>query len=220
MPNRADERSSQSLAGDFALPLRVVQSTAMQENARDIGRRIQVVGPSCSGKSTLAEALATKLGLTFIELDALFWRPGWVEPPADEFGAALREATFGDGWVVAGSYSRHTIPAFWPRLETVIWLDFPLHVTLPRIVRRSWHRSHRRELLWGTNYERFTPQLKVWSLDSLIGYTVRRCRASRKKFLELRNDPSFAHVRWVRLTSPGQVERWLKSVEAEALVPN
>lgn len=190
----------------------------MDEKRAPIGRRIQVVGPSCSGKSTLAERLAECLGLPFIELDALFWRPGWVEPSAEEFGLALREATGGEGWVVAGTYSRHTVPAFWERLETVVWLDFPLRVTVPRIVRRSWQRSHRRELLWGTNYERFSSQLKVWSLDSLIGYTVRRRRASRKKFFELRNDPAFAHVRWVRLTSSRQVDRWLRSVAAEGVV--
>ncbi|ENV13615.1 hypothetical protein F965_00713 [Acinetobacter schindleri NIPH 900] len=40
-------------------------------------RRINVVGTSASGKSTFARALATKLGLSDIELDNLFWLERW-----------------------------------------------------------------------------------------------------------------------------------------------
>ncbi|MGE3074551.1 MAG: shikimate kinase [Dehalococcoidia bacterium] len=185
----------------------------MPNNTR--GRRIQVVGPSCAGKSTLGALLAERLGVEFIELDAVFWKPGWVEPPAEEFAEKLKAHTGGEAWVVAGNYSRHTIPAYWDRLETVVWLDFPLRTTLPRILRRSWRRSTQNELLWGTNYERFWPQLKVWSLDSLIGYTVRRGKKTRERFLAAQADDAFAHIRWVRLTSPRKVEEWLREIPGE-----
>ena len=181
----------------------------MADIASAIGRRIQVVGPSCAGKTTLAAELAQRLGVEFVELDAVFWKPGWVEPPAEEFAEKLRESTQAEAWVVAGNYSRHTIPVFWDRLETVVWLDFPLRTTLPRILKRSWRRSTQNELLWGTNYERFWPQLKVWSLDSLIGYSLRRGRVTRGRFLKAQQDEAFSHIHWVRLTSPRQVERWL-----------
>ena len=39
--------------------------------------RINVVGTSCSGKTTLARAIAGRLGLPYTELDALFWGPRW-----------------------------------------------------------------------------------------------------------------------------------------------
>ena len=41
-------------------------------DADNLGRRIAVVGPMCSGKSTLAALLAERLGMPFVELDALF----------------------------------------------------------------------------------------------------------------------------------------------------
>src|SRR5688572_20144357 len=126
-----------------------------------IGRRIAIIGSTSSGKSTLGERLARLLGVPLVELDALNWKPGWVESTDEEFFPKIVEATSGDGWVVAGSYSR-TRELYWSRLETVIWLDLPLAVSVWRVLVRSWRRSRNRELLWGTNYERFWPQLKVW----------------------------------------------------------
>ncbi|OQX62059.1 MAG: hypothetical protein B5M51_06635, partial [Anaerolinea sp. 4484_236] len=68
--------------------------------------RIIVVGTTSSGKSTLAENLAKKLDLDFVELDALYWQPNWVGTPDEEFAAKTEDATRGNRWVVAGNYSR------------------------------------------------------------------------------------------------------------------
>jgi adenylate kinase family enzyme len=178
-----------------------------------IGRRIQVVGPSCSGKSTLAEELGQRLGVPYVELDALFWKPGWVEPPEEEFASKLRVATAGDAWVIAGNYRRHTVPVYWSRLETVVWLDFPLRTTIPRILSRSWRRWRQQEHLWGTNYERFWDQLKLWDTkESLIAYNVRTRGRARAQFLELQRGLELAHIQWIRLTSPKAVRRWLSEL--------
>jgi adenylate kinase family enzyme len=37
-----------------------------------------VIGTTSSGKSTLAKRLSERLGLDFIELDALYWRENWT----------------------------------------------------------------------------------------------------------------------------------------------
>ena len=177
---------------------------------KNIGSRIQVVGPSCAGKSTLAEALAATIGAPFVELDALFWQPNWQEPDADEFLAKVVEATSGERWVVAGNYIGRTQPVLWPRLETIVWLDFSNRVVLPRVISRSWRRSRRRELLWGTNTEKFWPQLKIWNpKDSLIGYNLRRGKLLEPRLQAAMQDPALAHIHWVRLRSPREVERWL-----------
>ena len=135
-------------------------------NYGEIGRRIQVIGDSCSGKSTLGAKLASALGVPLVELDALNWRPGWVglnatEP--EEFERLIAHETCGDEWVVAGSYTRFCQQVFWPRLQTIIWLDLPLYLLVWRMLRRSWTRWRSRELLWGTNYDRLWPRLKVWN---------------------------------------------------------
>jgi hypothetical protein len=46
-------------------------------------RRVAVVGTSCAGKATFAAALATKLQIPHIELDALHWRAGWIPVPPE-----------------------------------------------------------------------------------------------------------------------------------------
>ena len=43
-----------------------------------IGKRILVIGNSCSGKSTIAGFLASVLEVPFIELDSLNWEKNWV----------------------------------------------------------------------------------------------------------------------------------------------
>ncbi|MGH2610790.1 MAG: adenylate kinase [Tepidiformaceae bacterium] len=184
-------------------------------DAAGVGRRVIVVGASCAGKSTLSERLAGMLGVPFVELDALFWKPGWEKTPDDEFLPKVVEATSGDGWVVAGAYHRQTEPTVWPRAETAVWLDFPLRTVTWRILRRSWVRWRRKELLWGTNEEKFWEQLKVWSHDdSLIGYTWRTHGQKRARYTAAMADPAYAHIRFVRLRSQREVDAWLAGVEA------
>ncbi len=181
-----------------------------------LGRRVVVIGTTSSGKSTLAERLAALLDVSFVELDALFWKPGWVESSDEEFFAKVLDATSGDGWVVAGSYSR-TWPEYWSRVQTVIWLDLPMAVSVWRVLRRSWWRSRNRELLWGTNYERFWPQLKVWDHDSLLWWAVTQHGRQRRRNVEAMVDPRWAHVRFVRLRSQREVEEFVREVQRHLL---
>lgn len=190
--------------------------------ASPIGRRIHVIGVTSSGKSTLGEQLARAIGVPFVELDALNWLPGWVglnETDPQEFDRRIREATSGDAWVVAGSYSAFSERIFWDRLETVVWLDLPLRLVLRRVLTRSWTRSRSKELLWGTNYERFLPQLRVWSKDSLLYWAVTSYRRRRTRMLAYMTDPRWSHIRFIRLTSVREVDAFRRSVEAACRQP-
>ena len=182
-----------------------------------VGRRIHVIGNSSSGKSSLAGRLAKALDADFVELDALNWLPGWVglnETDPDELERRFRQATRGDAWVVAGSYSGFSQRSFWTRLETVIWLDLPMLVLLKRVVVRSWQRARSRELLWGSNVEGFWKHFLIWRKEkSLIYWIVTQHGRKRGQMLAWMADPRWSHIRFVRLKSGREADAFAHSLE-------
>jgi adenylate kinase family enzyme len=171
-------------------------------------KRIVVVGVTGSGKSLLAEKLARKLDLDYIELDALYWKPGWVESSGEEFRAAVDAATRTPGWTLAGNYGK-VRDIVWLRAEAVIWLDYPFLVVLGRLWRRTWRRWWTKELLWGTNYERLFPQFKLWSKESLFNWLVQSYGRHKRQFPQLFARPEYKHLMVYRFTQPGDLEAWL-----------
>lgn len=105
-------------------------------------QRIVILGCSGSGKSTLARRLGDKLGLPVVHLDALFWRPGWVESDPQDFRDRVAQAVAGDRWVCDGGYSK-TYDLRFPRADTVVWLERPRWLCLTRVTLR-WLRHWRR----------------------------------------------------------------------------
>jgi adenylate kinase family enzyme len=169
-------------------------------------RRIAVVGTSGSGKTMFAAALAERLDLPHIELDALFWEPGWVEPDLSTFRARVTEAIAPDAWVLDGNYSR-VRDLYVARADTIVWLDLSLRVCLWRVARRAFTRARNREELWGSgNRETWR---KLLSRDSLIRWVLtthgRRRRENETRFA----DPAFASVDVFRLRSSAEAEAWL-----------
>jgi len=92
-------------------------------------KRIAVVGATGNGKSLLAEKLARRFDLDYIELDALYWKPGWVESGNEEFRSRVDAATRAPAWAIAGNYGK-VRDIIWPRAEAVIWLDYPFLLVL------------------------------------------------------------------------------------------
>ncbi len=83
--------------------------------------------------------------------------------------------------------------------------------------RRFWRRWRSHELLWGTHYERFWPQWMVWRKeDALIWWVLTQCGNQRRKMLAYAMDPKWAHIRFIRLTSRTEIERFATAVESEA----
>ncbi len=176
---------------------------------QSIGRRIIVVGNSNAGKSTLAQRLAERLGVSFIELDALHWEPGWVEAEREVFRERVRRAIAPASWVMAGNYT-HQQDVSWPVADTVVWLDLGLPTVLRRYIVRSWRRWRSADLLWGTNREVFWEHLMLWDTEkSLIAYTIKTHRAQRRRFEAFTRDPRWSHLTFIHLRSVEAIDRWL-----------
>ena len=137
----------------------------------NIGTKIHIYGHSCTGKSTMGALLADRIDLDFVELDGINFEGSWKgldQRDPERFMQLMRDATTSERWVAAGSYTRYSQAALWDRVETVILLDLPLRILVPRLLRRSWKRWRTKELLWGSNQEKFWPNLKIWNKEESL----------------------------------------------------
>ena len=62
--------------------------------------RIAVIGPGGAGKSRLARQLEQTLGIRLIQLDQLYWKPGWIPTPEEEWEALQRRESLAESWIV------------------------------------------------------------------------------------------------------------------------
>ncbi|MGB7875586.1 MAG: AAA family ATPase [Anaerolineales bacterium] len=175
-------------------------------------KKLVVIGTTSSGKSTLAERLANKLGLEFIELDALNWGPNWTAAGDETLRARAEQATRSPNWVVAGNYSA-TRPVTWPRAEAVIWLDYSLWVIFWRLFRRTWKRVFFKEELWNGNQEHLSIQLKLWSEESLFHWLFKTYWRRKRGYPQLFALPEHAHLKVIHFNTPQETEVWMENIE-------
>ncbi len=165
-------------------------------------RRVLVAGTSGAGKTTLASSIGGALGLTAVEIDALFHGPDWT--PLPTFVADVERLAAGDGWVTEWQYDavRDLLAS---RADLLVWLDLPRTRVMTQLVRRTVVRRLRREELWNGNREAplltfFTDPEHVvrwaWATHARTGPRVEALRQRR---------PELAVV---RLRSRREVQRW------------
>ncbi len=168
--------------------------------------RVAVVGTTGSGKTTMGERLAAILGCPHIELDSLFWSPGWREADRVVFRERVSQALAGESWTVDGNY-RQVRDIIWTRADTVVWLDYPLPVVMGRLVLRTFQRASSRELLWGTNRENLWEHF--FSRKSLFLWALQTHGKHRREYPGFFAMPQYAHLKLVHLSSPREADDWL-----------
>lgn len=173
-------------------------------------RRVALVGTTGSGKSTLAERLSPLLGAPVVELDALFWRPGWNSAPEETFRGLVGEATGAERWIVVGNYGRMR-DLVWRRADTLVWLDLPLARVMARLLRRTVRRIVSGEDLWGTG-NRETFRRAFLDRRSILLWALRTHRANGRAFAAAAAEPSHAHLAVHRLRRPAEIGDFLERV--------
>jgi adenylate kinase family enzyme len=174
--------------------------------------RVNVIGSSGSGKSMFARRLAALLASPYVELDALYWLPGWREPADAEFFATISAAISGERWVLDGKYTR-SIDVKWARVQTVIWLDYGFGVTLRRLLARSLRRGSSAQEIWPNTGNRES-LWRMFGRESVLLWLVKSYRPHRARFEAYLREPRLAHIRFVRLRSPRAAERFLRELRA------
>ena len=99
-------------------------------------RKVLVIGSGGSGKSTFATKLGELLNLEVHHLDQLYWRPGWVETPREEWLKTVTELINSDSWIIDGNYGG-TLDVRIQKCDTIIFLDLSRWLCLWRIVTRA-----------------------------------------------------------------------------------
>lgn len=166
-----------------------------------------IASASGNGKTTVARALAARLGVRCVELDALVHGPGWSELPDDDLRRLVEPIVATDGWVIDGVYRGKLGDLVLARADLVVWLDLPLRVWLPRLVRRTARRIVGREELWNGNRE--TLRGALLGRNALLPYAL-RAHADRRR----RYPAELAAFPVARLRTTAEVDRFLASVSA------
>lgn len=172
-------------------------------------RRIIVIGTTGSGKTTLARALATRLGLPHGEQDAWNHEPNWQEVPREVFRDRVRHFTRQDAWVMDGNYSKAR-DIGWARADTLVWLDYPAPVVFRRLLRRTVRRILTQQELWNGNRESLRGQFSRESPLPWFFQTHWRRRREMPALLA-----GYPHLRVVRLRLPEEAQRWLASLDRQ-----
>ena len=166
-------------------------------------RKIAVVASaSGNGKTTVGRELARRLDLPLVELDALVHGPGWTETPDDELRATIEPIVASDGWVIDSDYERKLGDLVLRAADVVVWLDLPIRIWLPRLIRRTLRRIRGREKLWNDNRE--TLLTAIWGRESLLVWALRSHFRRRREWPQ-----ALAPYPVVRLRTPAEVEAFL-----------
>jgi adenylate kinase family enzyme len=140
----------------------------------------------------------------FVELDAIHWQEGWTELDAAELRRRVEPLVEREAWVVDGSYRGKLGNLVLDRADTVVWLDLPRRIWLPRLVVRTFRRALTREELWNGNRESL--RSAFFHADSLIRFALANDPPRRHRYPR-----ELARYRVARLRTRAEVEAFLRS---------
>jgi adenylate kinase family enzyme len=169
---------------------------------------VLVIGSGGAGKSTLARRISEAAALPLVHLDRLFWRPGWVATPREEWERQVAELVAGARWVLDGNYGG-TMALRLAAADTVVFLDVPRITCLRRAVVRALRsrRVPRPDMAPGCP-ERLDLEFLRW----IWGYP----RTRRPRVLELLAGFERAGGTAVVLRSRNEIESFLRSTGERA----
>jgi adenylate kinase family enzyme len=93
--------------------------------------RIHIIGPPGSGKTTLAQRLASSLQLPLYELDYIAWEEGYpeTERPLEIRLRDIRHIATQPAWITEGVFLTW-IDELLRSADYIVWLDVPMRLTL------------------------------------------------------------------------------------------
>ena len=168
-------------------------------------KRVLVIGPGGSGKSTFARRLGQILGIEVKHLDSFYWSAGWTKPSEEAWLKTVNELISGDTWILDGNFGG-TLRLRVERADTIILLDMPRLLCLWRITKRR--------LLYRNRLRPDMAEGCAEKLDSeFISWVWNYSHRSRPKVLKLLNENS-ERKKIVWLRSNADAKRFLESCKS------
>ena len=175
-----------------------------------VGRRIAVIGTSGAGKTYVATALATKLGIPYVCNDAIIWQPNWRPAPTDERRRLMDAAAAQDAWTFDGNLTAVEDKAILDRCDTIVWLDLPRWQVHSQVIFRTIKGLITREpISENGNVEQWRT---FFSRESIVWWSIKTFAMRRREYSTLFADPSLSDRMRIRLHDRAEVRGWLMSV--------
>ena len=129
-------------------------------------KRVLILGPGASGKSTLAARLAEITGLPVIELDKAFWKPGLLATPREQWVELQQRLVDEHQWIIDGDLGPYdAVEARLRAADTIVLLDFSFVRCAWRAMRRSRERAD--FWLWLWRYRRKSRPILIEAINKL-----------------------------------------------------
>jgi len=129
-------------------------------------KRVLILGPGAAGKSTLATRLGEITGLPVIELDKIFWKPGLLPTPREQWVELQQRLVDEDQWIIDGDLGPYdAVEVRLPAADTIILLDFSFIRCAWRALRRSRERCD--FWLWLWRYRRQSRPILIEAINKL-----------------------------------------------------
>ncbi|WP_265595157.1 adenylate kinase [Haloferula sp. BvORR071] len=155
--------------------------------------------------------MAEILGLPCIEMDALFWLPGWQQPAEEDFLAKVAAAVSGQEWVLDGNYTR-TQAIKWAEVECVVWLDYSFARTTSQSLGRVIKRSLGGQEIWTGTGNRESFWQAFFSKKSILLWMLKSFRRTREKYRALMEEGGGRAFPVVRIGSREEAEELLRGL--------
>ncbi len=163
-------------------------------------KRVLVIGCGGSGKTVISRAIASRLGLPLIHLDAEHYDPQWHPLERELFAARQRQLVSGTQWVIEGNYAA-TLAIRLHAADTLVILDLPARTCVLGIVQRRL--KYRGGQHADGVFDRVT-----WEF---LRYVVNYRRRMRPRIEDLVAEHG-SHLHPVVLVSRRRANRWLRTL--------